>query len=75
MLTIEQIADQTDYTVEQLTEVLNVWGNWSYDYMVYTGHREVLPDTFEMYMYLWKNLVHRYSSLENEYLLEVQQSD
>ena len=69
MLTIEQIADRTAYSVAELTHVLNTWGNWSYEYMIYTGHREVRKSTFDKYMYLWKNLTDRYSSNADQYKL------
>ena len=69
MLTIEQIADRTAYSVDELTHVFYTWGDWSYEYMIYTGHRHVHKSTFDKYMYLWKNLTDRYSSNADQYKL------
>ena len=63
---IKQIANLTDFTVEELNETLKLYGKLP----EYLAVRENLPGThYDRYLYLWQNLTFRYGSNHQKYQL------
>lgn len=69
-LTIQQISDRTGIAVKELERVQAATTNIPFNVIVVQLNND--PD-YDLYMYLWRNLVYHYSSTAEQYELHTDQ--